>query len=155
MTKPVDHGLQDRQITLSRVMAASPAKVWSCWTDPVLIPRWFGPDGYTCVTREINLVPGGQWRFDMIGPDGAVFRNRHRITLYQPTSRIEFLMDADDDTQEPMRVEVLLQAEGAGTRVTQTITLPTVEAKQAALGFGADRLGLQTMGKLARLAETL
>ena len=155
MTKAMDHGLQDRQITLSRVMAASPAKVWTCWTDPALIPRWFGPDGYTCVTKEINLVQGGQWRFDMIGPDGTVYRNRHRITLYQPTSRIEFLMDADDDTQEPMQVEVVLQAEGAGTRVTQTITLPTVEAKQGALGFGADRLGLQTMGNLARLAETL
>ena len=38
-----DPDLQDRQITLSRVMAASPAKVWSCWTDPALIPRWFGP----------------------------------------------------------------------------------------------------------------
>ena len=31
--------------------------------------------------------------------------------------------------------------------------MPTAEAKQGALGFGADRLGLQTMGKLAAWAE--
>ena len=151
----MDHSLQDRQITLTRVVNASPDKVWSCWTDPALIQAWFGPDGYTCVTKDINLVQGGQWRFDMIGPDGTIYPTRHRITLYAPTSRIEFLMDADDDKGEPMQVEVTLVPEGQGTRVTQTITMPTAEAKQGALGFGADRLGLQTMGKLAAVAEAL
>ena len=97
MTKPMDHSLKDRQITISRVVAASPAKVWTCWTDPALIQRWFGPDGYSCVTKQIDLVKGGQWRFDMIGPDGTVWPNRHRFTLYAPMTRIEFLMDGDDD----------------------------------------------------------
>ena len=152
--KPVDT-VADRQITLSRLINASPQKVWACWTDPGLIGQWFGPDGFSCVTRDINLVQGGQWRFDMIGPDGTVFRNRHRITLYRPHSRIEFLMDADDDSQPAMQVEVTLTPEGAGTRLTQTITLPDAAAKQGALGFGADRLGLQTLGKLAAMAETL
>lgn len=155
MTKPMDHSLKDRQITISRVVAASPAKVWTCWTDPALIPRWFGPEGYACQTKEINLVQGGLWRFDMIGPDGTVWPNRHRITLYAPTSRIEFLMDGDDDSQPPMEVLVTLEPVSQGTLLTQTITLSTAEAKLGALGFGADRLGLQTMGKLAALAETL
>lgn len=150
-TNPLD----DRQITLSRVINASPAKVWSCWTDPALIQRWFGPDGFSCVTKDINLVQGGQWRFDMIGPDGTVWPNRHRITLYAPTSRIEFLMDGDDDTTEPMQVVVTLTPEGTGTRLTQTMTMPSVEAKQGALRYGADRLGLQTLGKLAGIAEAL
>ena len=152
---PADTALADRQITLSRLIAASPQKVWTCWTDPTLIARWFGPDGHTCITRDINLVQGGQWRFDMIGPDGTVWPNRHRITLYAPFTRIEFLMDGDNDAQEPMQVHVTLAAEGSGTRLTQTITLPNAAARQHALGFGADRLGMQTMGKLAALAETL
>ena len=119
------------------------------------MPRWFGPDGYSCITKEINLVPGGVWRFDMIGPDGTVWPNRHRFTLHAPTTRIAFLMDCDDDSGPPMQVEVTLTPEGTGTRLTQTITLPTREAKTVALGFGADRLGLQTLGKLAALAEAL
>ncbi|MEO8242056.1 MAG: SRPBCC domain-containing protein [bacterium] len=147
--------MQDRQLVLNRVIEAVPEKVWRCWTDPQLLPRWFGPDGYSCVTREINLVQGGVWRFDMIGPDGTVYRNRHRIGLYAPFARIEFLMDADDDSQPPMEVEVLLVPEGAGTRLTQTITFPTAAARQGALGFGADRLGAQTMAKLAAMAEAL
>ena len=145
--------LQDRQIILSRLIMASPAQVWACWTDPALIGRWFGPEGFTCVTKDINLVQGGQWRFDMIGPDGTVWPNRHRITLYDPPVRIEFLMDGDDDASEPLQEVVTMMPEGAATRLVQTMTLPTAAAKQGALGFGADRLGLQTLAKLAALAE--
>ena len=147
--------MQDRQLTLTRLIDASPDKVWRCWTDPTLLPRWFGPDGFSCVTKDINLTEGGQWRFDMIAPDGTVFPNRHRFTRHVPLRRIEFLMDGDDDAEVPMTVEVTLVPEGQGTRITQTITLPTPQDKLRVLGFGADRLGMQTLGKLADLAATI
>ncbi len=54
-----------------------------------------------------------------------------------------------------MQVVVTLTPQGTGTRLTQTMTLPSVDAKQGALRYGADRLGLQTMGKLAAVAEAL
>lgn len=147
--------MEDRQLTLTRFIAAPPEKVWRCWTDPSLLPLWFGPDGFSCKTKEINLTVGGQWRFDMVAPDGTVFVNRHRFQRQDYASRLEFLMDADDDTTQPMIVEVTLTPEAGGTRLTQTITLPTARAKADALGFGAERLGLQTLGKLAALAVTL
>ena len=145
--------MQDRQLILTRLIEAAPAKVWRCWTDPTLIARWFGPEGYSCVTKEIDLTEGGQWRFDMTGPDGTVWPNRHRFTRHQPPSRIEFLMDGDSNDQPPMQVIVTLTPEGAGTRLTQVIIFPTVEAKLGALDFGAVKLGMQTHAKLARLAE--
>ncbi len=147
--------MQDRQITLMRLVAAAPALVWRCWTDPALLPVWFGPEGYSCKTKEIDLRPDGLWRFDMIAPDGTVFVNRHRHTLWRAPERLEFLMDADDDAAEPMQVVVTLEPQGGGTLLTQTITFPSAMAKQGALAFGADRLGQQTLAKLARLAETL
>jgi uncharacterized protein YndB with AHSA1/START domain len=146
---------EDRTLVLSREMAAPPARLWRCWTDPALLPRWFGPEGFSCRTKEIDLRAGGLWRFDMIGPDGKVWPNRHRYSLMQPQTRIEFLMDGDDDSQPPMEVAVVIEPVGTGSRLTQTITLPSPEAKQAALGFGADRLGLQTLGKLDAVAVGL
>lgn len=150
-----DRQLGDRQLVLTREMQAPPAKLWLCWTDPALLPQWFGPDGFSCLTKEIDLRTGGQWRFDLIGPDGTVWPNRHRYTLQQATSRIEFLMDGDDDSQPPMQVVVQIEPHGTGSRLTQTITLPSAEAKQNALSFGADRLGLQTLGKMDAMALQL
>ena len=145
--------MQDRQITLSRLIAAPPARVWAAWTDPALLPRWFGPAGYTCRTHQIDLRPGGLWRFDMIGPDGKVWPNRHRHTLWEPPLRLLFLMDDDTDAGQPFEVEVTLTPEATGTRLTQTITFPDAAARAAAEAFGAAALGQTTLAKLAALVE--
>ena len=147
--------MQDRQIILTRLIAAPAAKVWQCWTDPAILPRWFGPEGYSCVTKEIDLRQGGLWRFDMIGPDGTVWANRHRYTLFDPLKRLEFLLDGDDDSAPPMQVVVVLAAEADSTRITQTMTFPTAQMCQGALAFGADRLGQTTLAKLEAAARKL
>jgi uncharacterized protein YndB with AHSA1/START domain len=69
-------------------------------------------------------------------------------------NRIEFLMDADAEG-EPMRVEVTLTPEAGGTRITQTITFPEAAGRTAAMGYGADAKGLETLAKLAAVAESL
>jgi uncharacterized protein YndB with AHSA1/START domain len=147
--------MQDRQIILTRLIAAPVAKVWQCWTDPAMLPRWFGPEGYSCVTKEIDLRQGGLWRFDMTGPDGKIWANRHRYTLFDPFKRLEFLLDGDDDSVPPMEVVVVLEAEADGTRITQIMTFPSVEMCQAALAFGADLLGQTTLAKLEAAARKL
>lgn len=147
--------MQDRQITLTRLIAAPPEAVWRCWTDPEILPKWFGPEGYSCITKEIDLREGGLWRFDMIGPDGKIWLNRHRYTLSEPPKRLEFLLDADDDTTEPMAVVVALAPEADGTRITQVMTFPTAEMCRGALAFGADRLGQTTLAKLDAAAQRL
>lgn len=140
--------MKDRQIVLTRLIAAPAEVIWRCWTDPAILPRWFGPEGYHCVTKTIDLRQGGAWVFDMIGPDGTVWANRHRYTLWVKPERIEFLMDDGDDAQEPMQVVVVLGPEAGGTRITQTMTFPTAEMRNGALAYGADRLGQTTMAKL-------
>lgn len=145
----------DRQIILTRVIAAPIETVWRCWTDPAILPLWFGPEGYVCQTKEMDLRQGGVWRFDMTGPDGKVWPNRHRFTLSEPPQRLEFLLDGDDDNAPPMQVVVTLTPHGAGTRITQTMTFPTAQMCQGALAFGADRLGQTTLAKLDAMATAL
>lgn len=147
--------MQDRQITLTRLIAAPAAKLWQCWTDPTILPQWFGPQGYACTTKEIDLRQGGLWRFDMIGPDGKVWANRHRYTLMQPVHRIEFLLDDDSDDESPMEVVVIITPETGGARISQTMTFATAEACRGALAFGADKLGQTTLAKLEAMAVAL
>jgi uncharacterized protein YndB with AHSA1/START domain len=145
--------LADRQITLTRLIKATPARVWAAWTDPVQLPQWFGPEGYSCTTKEIDLRPGGAWRFDMIGPDGKIWPNRHRITRHVPERRLEFILDADDDQSPQMTVVVTLNPEAGGTRLTQVMTMPDAATRDAALAFGAVELGQTTLAKLAARLE--
>lgn len=143
----------NRQIILTRLLNAAPATVWRAWTDPDLLPRWFGPEGFSCKTKEIALHQGGLWRFDMIAPDGTVFTNRHRYTLSDPPRRLHYLLDADDDAEAPIEVEVTLTPEGAGTRLILQMTLPTAEARAEAERYRAVELGHSTLAKLAAMVE--
>ena len=59
---------RDRTLVLTRHFRASHAQVYAAWTDPEALPRWFGPDGFTCTVREMDVRNGGRARFDMTSP---------------------------------------------------------------------------------------
>lgn len=70
-------GVAERTMVLQRLIRAPRAAVWGAWVNPETLPQWWGPEGFSCRTRRIDLQQGGEWVFDMIGPDGTVFPNHH------------------------------------------------------------------------------
>jgi uncharacterized protein YndB with AHSA1/START domain len=48
------------EIRVERIFDAPRAHVFSVWTDPKLIPEWWG-DG--TVVEEMDVSPGGRYRF--------------------------------------------------------------------------------------------
>lgn len=150
-----DQREEDRVLRMTRVLRASPERVWSAWTDPDLLPRWFGPKGYSCHTKEIDLRPGGVWIFDMIGPDGTVYPNRHRILSHDRPHRIVYLLDDPGGPHDGAPVEVVVTMEPVpeGTRLELHMTFPTAAHRQEAADSGAEALGLETLEKLAAVVE--
>jgi uncharacterized protein YndB with AHSA1/START domain len=60
----------DREITMTRVFDAPRAMVFDAFTKPELLKRWFGPEGWTLEVCEIELRPGGTYRYEMHKLDG-------------------------------------------------------------------------------------
>src|SRR3984893_10454907 len=65
-------GAAERTMVLQRVIHAPRSIVWGAWVNPDTLPRWWGPEGFSCRTKRIDLRAGGEWVFDMIAPDGTV-----------------------------------------------------------------------------------
>ena len=60
------------EIRVERIFDAPRSHVFSVWTDPELIPEWWG-DG--TVVEEMDLRPGGTYRFQTaFGPVEGEFR---------------------------------------------------------------------------------
>ena len=59
------------EILLSRDFDAPRALVFKAFTDPALIPRWWGPRAYTTRVDKMDLRPGGVWRYVHGSPGGA------------------------------------------------------------------------------------
>jgi uncharacterized protein YndB with AHSA1/START domain len=152
ITDPTTWAL-DREIVLVRVLDASRPAVFTAWTDPDAFCQWFGPEGFTCTVREMDVRPGGRARFDMISGDGTTtYTNRFDYLEVVPGERmvLDHGSDVDDDPAR-FRVTITLDQQADGKTVLTLRQLhPTAEQRTAVIGFGAVELGLQTMDKLAR-----
>jgi len=70
----------DREIHIERVFDAPRDRVFAVFTDPELIPRWWGPHGTETIVEEMDARTGGDWRYVSRGSDGTeiTFRGTYR-----------------------------------------------------------------------------
>ena len=139
-----------RTLVISRLIKAPVARVWSAWMNPETLPKWWGPDGYSCRTTRIDLREGGEWVFDMIAPDGTVFPNHHRFVRVVPEARLDYTLLWGENGPKHADAWATFEPVGDATRLTLNMVMNTVQEYQNAMGYQAEELGLQTLGKLAR-----
>lgn len=140
-----------RMMVIRRRIAAPVAAVWAAWWESASLPRWWGPEGFSCRTARIDLRAGGEWVFDMIGPDGTVWPNHHRYGAVLPGARIDYALHAGEGGPKHADAWAGFAAVEGGTEVTLGMVFASAEEWQGAKAFGAEALGLQTLGKLARM----
>lgn len=143
-------GVAGRTMVLQRQIRAPRPVVWSAWMNPQTLPQWWGPDGFSCRTSRIDLRPGGEWVFDMIAPDGTVFPNHHRYHEVEDGLRIGYTLHWGENGPKHADAWAMFHDADGATLVTLGMVFSTAAEFQAAQGFGAVELGMQTLGKLAR-----
>ncbi len=146
----------DREIVLSRVLDADRESVFDAWTDPAQLAVWFGPDGMTISTHEIEVRAGGRWRFDMIAANGTRYDSRMVFLRIDRPRLIEVDYGSDrDDDPGRFRMLVTFDAQDDGKTVLTLRQLhPTRADRETKVGFGAVEFGGQTLDKLARHLAT-
>lgn len=94
-------------LNLSRTFTASRERIFSAWTDPEQLKRWWGAgEGFTTPIAEIDLRVGGSYRLGMKPPDqnviyvvGGVYRE------VQPPAKLVYTWTweppLDSETMEP------------------------------------------------------
>lgn len=144
-------GVAERTMVIQRVIKAPVPVVWGAWMNADSLPRWWGPDGFSCRTSRIDLREGGEWVFDMIGPDGTVYPNHHKYGAMIPEARLSYTLHWGENGPKHADAWASFDDIGGATKVTLGMVMATAKEYHDAKGFGAVELGLQTLGKLARI----
>ena len=114
----------DREIVSTRVFDAARERVFRAFSDPEVLARWWGPNGFTNTFHEFDLRPGGAWRFVMHGPDGIDYQSATDFVEVVPPERIVF------QHLEPMhrfQMTMTFVAELGGTRLTWRMLFESTE----------------------------
>jgi uncharacterized protein YndB with AHSA1/START domain len=128
------------EIRIERTFDAPRAHVFSVWTDPELIPEWWGEG---TVVEEMDVRPGGTYRF----------RTRHGVVEGEfrevdPPAR---LVQTFQNHLQTLEFEEL----GEQTRLTQTMRFETTEERDTTMQYGVEEGSKAGFARVDALLERL
>jgi len=128
----------DREIRITRLFDAPRHLVFEAMSKPEHITRWWGclDEGYSVPVCEIDLRPGGAWRFVNRTPKGAlvVFYGVYREIA--PPERVVFTEIFEQFPDSESVVTTVLTEEKGKTRLTVTALYPSREVRDLVLSSG-------------------
>lgn len=89
------------ELTVSRLIDAPRALVFKAWTQPEHVARWWGPQGYTTIGCNMDIRPGGEFRFGMRSPDGTDYWKRGAYREVVAPEQIVFTFAWEDAQGQP------------------------------------------------------
>jgi uncharacterized protein YndB with AHSA1/START domain len=136
----------DREIFVTRVLNAPRSLVFKVWTDRNHLAQWWGPNGFTITTYEMDVKPGGVWRFVMHGPDGRDYQNR---VVYREIVAPERIVYSHVSAPQ-FEMTVTFVEQGDKTNLTARMVFETAALRDKTIEvFGAVEGLKQTLGRLA------
>jgi uncharacterized protein YndB with AHSA1/START domain len=145
----------DREFVITRVLDAPRRLVFEAWTDLEHVPHWLlGPDGWTMPVCEIDLRPGGAWRFVWRHADGTEMEMRGVYQEIAPPERLVCTESWGGDWPETLNTLVFSEEDGQ-TTLTCTILYPSEEAREAVLRTGMKEGVSMSYDRLAEYLRTL
>ncbi|MDX2175848.1 MAG: SRPBCC domain-containing protein [Candidatus Sumerlaeia bacterium] len=152
MTQAATVSTEDREIIIKRSFHATIPQLWRAWSDPALIGKWFGPDGFTTDTSRMEFREGGVWEFLMTGPDGRVWPNFVRYEVIEENARIVYSQAGAPD-EVAFRTEVRFErlAEGQCSMTLRMMFKSAEDRDRVIREVGAIEGGIGTVSRLGRL----
>jgi uncharacterized protein YndB with AHSA1/START domain len=130
----------DQEIVLTRLFNAPRQLVWEAMSKPEHVKEWWGRlgEGYSVPVCEIDLRPGGRWRFVNRHPKGeAAFHGEYREIT--PPSRIVFTEIFEEFPDTVSVVTADYTEEGDKTRMTVVVRYPSREVRDGVMASGMAR----------------
>jgi PhnB protein len=139
-----------RELVIARLVNAPRELVWEVWTHPEHVKHWWGPDGFTNTIHEMEVRPGGVWRFMMHGPNGMNFPNKIVFNEVVKPEKLVYTHGSDDEKDPHIfHTTVTFEAIGDKTQVTMRAIFASAEERDRVVKeFGAAEGGKQTLTKL-------
>ena len=140
----------DGEVLIERVFDAPREAVFRAFTQADALARWWSPLGFTTIRAELDLRPGGEFRYGWRMDNGIESYGKWVLREIAPPDRLAFLNLITDTDGNPiphpmipdwpvlLNVVTFVAEDGGRTRVTMR-GRPDEPSASAARGFAAGR----------------
>ena len=157
---PLDHtrvvSVPGKQgVIITRLYDAPRKSVFRAYTDPELIPQWWGPARYATVIDRLDARPGGSWRFAQRDAAGNIYAFHG---VYHDISSPERIIETFEFEGMPGHVSLettIFEEIGGRTKITSRSVFQTVEDRDGMMQAEMEEGVLETMDRLAELLGRL
>lgn len=143
------------QVVITRIFDAPRSLVFSMWTNPKYLARWWGPKDFTNPVCEMDVQKGGSIKIVMQAPDGSKIPVTGIFNEILEPERIVFTtmkVDANGNTELEVVNTIILTEEHDKTKLVMTAvvikSIPEANASIRGMEVGWNQ-------SLDRLSETL
>jgi len=143
-------------LVYERTFDAPRELVWKAFMDPERIPRWWGPHGTTTTVVEMDVRPGGRWRYISRAADRDDVSFHGEFLEIEPPTRFSwtFMFDVEGIGEQGGPETFTFEDVDGKTKVTARSHFPSVEVLEGALSTGMIAGAVETWDRLeALLAE--
>jgi uncharacterized protein YndB with AHSA1/START domain len=145
------------EFVMDRVFDAPRELVWRALTEPDRIPRWWGPSETTMTVEEMDVRPGGRWRWVAHTADGDAPFCGEYLEVEPPERLVHTEMfDVEPfNLGEPAVVTQTLEDVGGRTRLISRSRFPSEESLQGALATGMVGGAIESWNRLESEARSI
>ena len=144
-------------LAYERTFDAPRELVWKAHTDRELVAKWWGPNRHQTRVEEMDLRPGGKWRYVSVDADGNEFAFYGEYLEIVPPEKIRwtFMFDLPEVGPQGGPETLTLEDLGDGRTLMRAVShMGSAEVIDEALATGMIQGAIETWDRLdALLAE--
>jgi uncharacterized protein YndB with AHSA1/START domain len=141
----------ERELVMTRVFDAPRDLVFKAVTDPTMIPQWWGPRRLTTTVDQLDLRPGGVWRFVQHDAEGNEYAFHGVYQEIVPPERIVQTFEWEGLPGHVSVETMTLEAHDGKTTMTARSVFATAEDRDGMLQSGMEEGARETWDRLAEL----
>ena len=144
-----------QEIIMTRMFKAPRQRVFAAYTDPTLIPEWWGPRRLTTTVETMEVRKGGVWRYVQRDDQSNEFAFNG---VYHDITSPERLINTFEFEGLPGHVGLVIttfEEQGGQTMLHEKSVFPSVEDRDGTISNGMQGGAIETMDRFEELLAKL
>jgi uncharacterized protein YndB with AHSA1/START domain len=142
-----------QEFTFVSELAVPRELVYRVYTDPALMPQWWGPAYLTTVVEVMEVRPGGRWRVVQRAPDGSTHPFNGVYHLVKAPEKLIYTFEYEGEPEQVMLNTVTFEEKDGKTLLLEQSVFQSVADRDAMAATDMEAGARESIDRLDQLIQ--